>query len=329
MQKPTHLNNTLSVEYGPHIITPDASGKHYNNTRSTAAVHEKLIDYYAPSSNTYHEKQPDVVAVHGICASGEVFEWLQEQLAIRYRINMCLLDLPGHGASHLPRNRKSMNHVALKDYISATKATFKYVENREGGEKPVYVGHSMGNVIGGELIGEEELIQNALFLAPIPEGGTLKGLAKFAFQHPISTGRILVPPFRAQRMWTDNKVTEEVMLSGNRENHDINDLKLISGNESLRVLTEMAFENGSRIDNLKNAVKNGCRIVLMQGTADEVSPAHKVYGLANTVGISENMLLFQDGSHYFFLQEEFREQVLQIIVELVENQKKLNSLPTR
>lgn len=99
---------------------------------------------------------PPVLLLHGMGASRLTFwPWMQRT---RVKNSLWALDLPGFGASSLPRRRQT-----LSDLVAAAWA---FAETVAPGRRWIWVGHSMGGMVAGELaIVHREASRGVIFIA--------------------------------------------------------------------------------------------------------------------------------------------------------------------
>jgi 3-oxoadipate enol-lactonase len=96
---------------------------------------------------------PSVVLLHGLMASGEMFRWLAEPLAVRFRL--IIPDLPGHGRSATIPGPYTVK--AMADRVAAA------LEGRGAREAHV-MGYSLGGTVAQQLAHDSPHLVRSLAL---------------------------------------------------------------------------------------------------------------------------------------------------------------------
>jgi pimeloyl-ACP methyl ester carboxylesterase len=114
------------------------------------------------------DPRPSILFIPGYFAGAWVFDKYLPFFAERGYAGYAV-DLRGHGQSPL-RSGTLLGRVSMRDFIDDAGEVAQWISARDGGARPVIIGHSMGALIGLKLA-EDGAARAIVMLSPAPPRG--------------------------------------------------------------------------------------------------------------------------------------------------------------
>ncbi|MEM7482777.1 MAG: alpha/beta hydrolase [Acidobacteriota bacterium] len=194
------------------------------------------IEHFVAEPNQRRRRVP-LFFLHGAHHGAWCWEWFLRRFVTRgYECHV--ISLPGHLKSSLEGKR--LNRYRLRNYVDCLA--------REVGPitpAPVLVSHGMGGaIVARYLAGAPQGAPAAVFLSPVPAGGTWRSGLRGALRHPLAALRRLVTDDPRHLIGSPRLVARR-LLSGERSIHPAAYHQRL-GPESSRVARELWFARSVR-----------------------------------------------------------------------------------
>ena len=165
-------------------------------------------------SATNKSLRAPVLMLHGMCCTGDVWKHFRDFFEARgSRVHTPTLRPEQRTRSRPPRE---LRQLCFEDYVRDVIDVAEGIE-REAGQRPVVIGHSMGGLLA-QALAERGKVQAAVFISPSPPAG-VRTFAAHAWWATMAVGRALgaVPSAILPTRGTTNSIVFNRVPQGDRE----------------------------------------------------------------------------------------------------------------
>lgn len=222
-----------------------------------------------------------VVMVHGFTGSHEGFQYIVPLLP---DIRFIVPDLPGFGLSTIGSNSWSIEAIAslMNDFVRSLKL-----------KKPHVLGHSMGGLVASHMLdlNRELYDEQVILISPVPTTirandkrrvGAILGALQYKLGHTLpGIGPKIVKSRTVSRVATKLiMTTTDHQLQKSIYEHHYDNLNYIS---SIKFYSKLHKDINRQGANDKAATLKKCRVLLINGDKDTVTPVKEQLKLARAI----------------------------------------------
>lgn len=242
---------------------------------------EKIVLKAAASNHL-----PPVLLVHG--AWHAAWCWEKFALALNQKGHeVHYFSLPGHGASSLYKRR--LNDYSLSDYVDFLSDRIDEIK-----PTPVVIGHSMGGALLRIYL-QKKTLPAAIFIASIPERGTLSLIARIAVRFPLALLKAMLL-FRSEVIVETAERARALFYSPDNPIDYVAAQKRL-GPESMRILLPLMYWRS-----FKNIIA-GTPVYVIAGEKDRITSVSEQRALAKNLAAEFSVVEGQ--AHCMMLEPKY------------------------